>query len=302
MALNWVRRHERTAVLMSETKRDDERRWLWKEMAKSVMYTRHFDSALVGGQSHAEYLHELGFARNRIFFGYDVVDNEYFALGAASARAAPVEHRRRDSRLPRRPYFVAVTRFLPRKNLVALVRAYGRYRENRSERAWDLVICGTGPEETTIANAIREAGLSDAVHQPGFVSYQDLPAWYGLAEALVHPAIREPWGLVINEACAAGLPVLSSRTVGAALELVHEHVNGLLFDPHDEAMLANALLHIHDLGADRRLEMGRQGQRIVARFGPAQFADGLVAAAEIASERRQSRYFGAARPAPRAGP
>ena len=84
-ALRWRRRHKsRRAILMSETKEDDAPRMRLREYAKGLMI-RRFDTALVGGQRHADYLQKLGFKIDRVFKGYDVVDNEYFARGAERA-------------------------------------------------------------------------------------------------------------------------------------------------------------------------------------------------------------------------
>src|SRR5256885_3559512 len=65
-------------VVMSESSRQDEPRRWWKEMIKRRIVGLH-SAALVGGQRHIEYLVELGMPVERIFTGYDVVDNNYFA-------------------------------------------------------------------------------------------------------------------------------------------------------------------------------------------------------------------------------
>ena len=56
---------------------------------------------------------------------------------------------------------------------------------------------------------------------------------YGLASAFVHPSTTEQWGLVVNEAAAAGLPLIVSERCGCAPELVRQGVTGFLFDPYD---------------------------------------------------------------------
>jgi len=91
-ALRWCRRRDATAILMSESKHDDEPRTLWKEFFKSHLYVRKFDSALVGATAHRDYLVELGLPNARIFTGYDVVDNEYFARAAAGGPGSSRTH------------------------------------------------------------------------------------------------------------------------------------------------------------------------------------------------------------------
>ena len=80
-------------VVMSESAREDELRTWWKEMLKRRIVDL-YSAALVGGQRHIDYLVELGMPRERIFTGYDVVDNHYFARRAAEIRNS---HLRRSS-------------------------------------------------------------------------------------------------------------------------------------------------------------------------------------------------------------
>ncbi len=281
-ALSWCKRNHIPAILMSDSKWDDERRHWWKEQLKSWLYVKKYDAALVGGELHRDYLIKLGFPGERIFLGYDVVDNDYFAQRAEAARLDPFPAKLRQPEIPSRPYFLVVTRLLKRKNVFRMVEAFAAYRQQiGDDKAWDLVICGSGEEEPSIRNLILEKELKECVHLPGFITYQALGDWYGLANAFVHPALQEQWGLVVNEACAAGLPVLCSRTVGACNELVHDGQNGLLFDPESRQDITRTLLAIHRLNLDSRTKMGQLSQKIVANYGTQKFADGLLKAIDI---------------------
>ncbi len=276
-ALSWCQRHHIPAILMSESKRDDERRHWWKEQLKSWLYIRKYDAALVGGDLHRDYLIELGFPGERIFLGYDAVDNDYFTQSAEAARLDPFAAKRRQPKIPSRPYFLVVTRLIPRKNVYRLVEAFGAYHQQiGDDKAWNLVICGSGKEEAALGDLILKKGLNNYVHLPGFIAYQDIGDWYGLANAFVHPALQEQWGLVVNEACAAGLPVLCSRTVGACYELVHDNRNGLVFDPESQEDMTRTLLTIHKLDLDSRTKMGNLSQKVVANHSPQKFANGLL--------------------------
>ncbi len=280
-ALVWCQKHNVPTIVMSESKWDDEKRQWWKEQLKSWLYVRKYNAALVGGKLHRDYLIKLGFPHERIFLGYDAVDNDYFTQRAEIARLDPVKARNRQRKIPAKPYFIVVTRLIKRKNVFRLVEAFAAYRQKiGDEQAWDLVICGSGEEESSIRNLIDEQKLSDSVHLPGFITYQAIGDWYGLANAFVHPALQEQWGLVLNEACAAGLPVLCSRTVGARYELVDNGKNGLLFDPQSREDMTRALLTIHQMDLDSRSKMGYFSQQIVANYAPRKFAEGLLKAVD----------------------
>ncbi|MBD1862613.1 MULTISPECIES: glycosyltransferase family 4 protein [Trichocoleus] len=282
-ALLWCKRHAALSILMSESKWDDARRTFWKEMIKSWLYVKRYDAALVGGNLHRDYLVQLGFRPDRIFLGYDVVDNDYFSQQAEKARRDPNTTRLRQPQIPNKPYYLAATRFIKRKNIHRLIESFVAYREQVEEaHAWDLVICGTGVEEPSIRSLILNKGLNYCIHLPGFISYQDLGDWYGLAEAFIHPALQEQWGLVVNEACAAGLPILCSRTVGACHELIHNNHNGFLFDPENVEDMIGKLVNIHRSSSLLRAQMGKVSQKIITNYSPSNFADGLMQAAKSA--------------------
>ena len=283
VALFWARRHRVPAILLSESKWDDQRRTRLKEGLKFHFLIEKYSAAIVGGQLHREYITKLGFPRKRVFMGYDVVDNRYFAERALKVRENPQAAITCETSIPTRPYLLIVTRLIERKNVLGFLKAYATYIQRcETERPYDLVICGHGEEEPLIKQFILQAELQGRVHLPGFVTYQSLGDWYGLASALVHPAIQEQWGLVINEACAAGLPVLCSSTIGARYELVREGKNGFLFDPTRVDEMTHVLLKFHQLDDDTRTKMGQLGQEIVAEYPPEKFAAALVQAVETA--------------------
>ena len=235
-AILWAHKHSVPVIMMSETNQHDERRIFYKERAKGRVI-RMCSAALVGGMSHASYLKELGMDPSRIADGYDVVDNDHFELGARAARIDSSK-RRAELGLPEN-YFLASSRLIPRKNLLRLIQAWDHYRgQLGNSHPWSLLIIGYGTEEQNIRAAIEESGLGSWVKLLGFQAYDKLPEIYGLAGAFIHPALSEPWGLVVNEAMAAGLPCLVSRTCGCAPDLVVDGETGFQFDPENIHQMA----------------------------------------------------------------
>jgi glycosyltransferase involved in cell wall biosynthesis len=189
---------------------------------------------------------------------------------------------RRSLGLPER-YLLASGRFIAKKNLPRLIQAFGEALVH--DRApHHVVILGDGLERSSILRAVDEAGLRERVHLPGFQPYEQLPIYYGLSEAFVHVSLAEQWGLVLNEAAAAGLPLIVSRPCGAAAELVEDGGNGILVDPTDTASISRALAAIMQAPPEERAAMGLRSRQIVAEWGPDRFADGLARAADAAME------------------
>jgi 1,2-diacylglycerol 3-alpha-glucosyltransferase len=277
-ALEWCLRRRVPAVLMTESQSTDHPRSGYKERLKALVVGR-YSSALVGGQTSADYAAALGMPRERIFSGYDVVDNQHFEQGAEAARSD--QGLRQALGLPAR-YWLASNRFVPPKNLPMLLKAYARYRAQAGDGAYGLVLLGDGPLKGELLALRQSLGLEASVLMPGFAQYQALPGYYGLASAFVHVSTVEPWGLVINEAMAAGLPLCCSRACGCAPDLLREGENGFGFDPRDEEDLLRAMLALGRLDAAGLEAMGRAGQAHIRAWAPARFGDGMAQAAQAA--------------------
>jgi glycosyltransferase involved in cell wall biosynthesis len=280
IAANCCIRRGIPMVVMSESAKQDERRVWWKEMVKRRI-VRIYSAALIGGQRHVDYLVELGMTHDRIFTGYDVVDNEYFRQEAEELRSQALEVRQK-YRLPE-TYFLASARFVEKKNLSKLIEAYAEYRrasEVTGYVPWDLVLLGDGPLREGLNSQLSTLNLHQHVHVPGFKSYQELPAYYGLAKAFVHVSTSEQWGLVVNEAIASGLPVIISNRCGCAPELVNG--NGFTFDPNDKNELAMRLLDMASLSDKKRKHLGDNSYSIAANFAPERFGEGLQRAVQVA--------------------
>ncbi len=284
-ALLWCCRTGTPAVLLSESTARDARRAWWKELVKRRV-VRLCQAAVVGGTLHRDYVVRLGMPPERVFLGYDVVDNDHFRLGAAAARSRAAELRDRLA-LPEH-YFLASSRFIPKKNLPGLLRAYAAYRKLAGRRAWGLVVLGDGGLRPELLRLREDLGLFDHVQMPGFKQYGELPAYYGLAGAFIHASTVEQWGLVVNEAMAARLPVLVSNRCGCAPDLVEEGVNGFTFDPTDEEQLTRLLERLSG-GACDLASLGDASGRKIGRWMPYHFAKGVACAcdASVRSARKK---------------
>lgn len=284
--LAWCRTHHRVAVVMSDSAYDDAPRGRLRELAKAVLI-RQFDAALLAGTRHRAYFERLGFPSEAMFLGYDVVDNAYFRHEALHAREHPELHRHLPGLDSEVPLFLASARFVPRKNLEGLVRAYAAYRAGEAA-PWRLVILGDGPGRASLEEILKEPGL-DGVTLAGFRQLEELPAYYGLASAFIHPALADQWGLVVNEAMAAGLPVIVSSRAGCAADLVENGRNGFTFDPADPEELASLMRRCSsgtvDLGA-----LGKRAQEAIARWSPARFAEALARCLEAGAVRAGRPY------------
>ncbi|MEI7809636.1 MAG: glycosyltransferase family 4 protein [Verrucomicrobiota bacterium] len=295
-ALEWCKNNRVPSVIMSESTAWDEPRKPWKEFIKRRIVGLG-TAALVGGSPHREYLAQLGMPAERVFLGYNAVDNSYFADKVAEVR----------NQLPAPRFFLASARFVEKKNLPRLIEAYARYRilAQKSETGnplpapcsdlpsqvsglrsqvsapWSLVLLGDGELRPAICSQLQALGLQSSVLLAGAKPYAELPAYYANAGAFIHASTTEQWGLVVNEAMASGLPVLVSNRCGCAQDLVQEGVNGFTFDPYNVEQLAQLMVQVSGFKFQVS-EFGAASARIISNWGPERFAQGLAAAVEKA--------------------
>lgn len=162
--------------------------------------------------------------------------------------------RYRRPRTPVRDRLLFVGRLVAAKGVPVLLRALVLARQARPSLTLTLV--GDGPDRVAIEAEARALGLGDAVAFLGYRNQEQVADLLAESSALVLPSFAEGVPVVLMEAMAAGLPVVSTRIAGIA-ELVEDGVSGRLVPPSDEEALARALLDVTASGAERMGEAGR---------------------------------------------
>jgi glycosyltransferase involved in cell wall biosynthesis len=248
-------------ILVSDSWAKEGTRPAYKEKTKSLIL-RGIAAAFVAGTPQADYLLRLGMQRESLFIGCDAVDNAHFA-SATSNR--PWGYR-----------LLTVARLEPPKNLLRAAEAFLQFlSEDTGRFPWFWQIVGYGSLEPKLRElAIRSRGRIALAKGRG---YEELPATYAGANLYWQPSISDTWGLVVNEAMAAGLPVLVSDHCGCAEDLVDAGV-GWTFDPRSTASI---VVGLQRAAADWRRwgDMGRAAQHKIADWGLERFAHGAYDAA-----------------------
>jgi glycosyltransferase involved in cell wall biosynthesis len=121
-----------------------------------------------------------------------------------------------------------------------------------------------------------------SVQAAGFLQREALAVFYALAESFVFPTHSDPWGLVVNEAMACGLPVICSSAAGCAADLVDRR-NGRVVRAGAVGELASAL---NELASDSQLRscMGRASTEKIQSYSPELCAAGMATAALSCAE------------------
>jgi glycosyltransferase involved in cell wall biosynthesis len=94
------------------------------------------------------------------------------------------------------------------------------------------LIIGSGPREKEFIGRLEEYGIDYTY--AGFVDQRDLPKYYSAARVFLFPTLSDPWGVVANEACSVGVPVITCNNAGVANDLIVHNYNGYILPLNTE--------------------------------------------------------------------
>jgi glycosyltransferase involved in cell wall biosynthesis len=224
------------------------------------MLYRACDRLLAVGSANAAFYRAMGVSDQKIFLVPYSVDNDRFVQSVNLTNDQRAEVRKRYNVPADRPSVLYAAKFTRRKRPNDLLDAARRLKME-TVRPFSVVMAGSGELEQELRAFCAAHGLDNVVFT-GFVNQSELPALYAASDVFVLPAQDEPWGLAVNEAMCASLPVIVSREVGCVADLVRDGVNGYTPEAGDIEGLARALRRlIEDEGLRRR-----QGQASLARI------------------------------------
>lgn len=230
-------------------------RGTWRDQANRLAAAlgafSSYDALWVPGSWGKRYGRKLGFPEPRIFDGVYTCDTAIFRpVGRDRHLKAP------SAAWP--PVFLFVGQYIRRKGVDTLLAAYQQYRRLVSH-PWELWLVGQGELQPALSGerGVRDLGRKEAA---------EIAALMAEAGCLVLPSRWDHWGLVVHEACCAGLPVLASSRCGAAVELVQAGWNGFVFPPEAPELLARLMAQVSQDGGAR--EMGRNSLCLSGRYSP----------------------------------
>jgi glycosyltransferase involved in cell wall biosynthesis len=213
---------------------------------------------LVSGiRARDHFKQRLGIPGSKIRLPYSVVDNAHFGS------VKPDFSNRK---------LLCLARFSPEKNLAKLILAFEK--SGIAGHGWTLELVGGGPQKQELLS-----NKTEGVHFRDWVSYAELPALYASASAFVLPSSFEPWGLVVNEAMAAGLPVLVSEECGCTPDLVPD--KDFRFGAQQDDEMARVLRKLADLHPDELRRIGEENRKRIAEFSPEEWAESFLKLAMI---------------------
>jgi glycosyltransferase involved in cell wall biosynthesis len=243
------------------------------------------DGVLAIGKSNADFYRSLGVPDRKIFLLPFAVDNERFIRDSRLSWSKRASIRSRWDLPPDVPTILYAGKLIARKRPLDVIAACSLIRK-RSKQPFALLVVGTGELESEARRQCASAGLDNVVFA-GFVNQSQLPQLYGACDIFVLPSQDEPWGLAVNEAMCAALPIVLSREVGSRPDLVKEGTNGFAMAAGDIEGLSWALQRLIE-EKHLREQFGNASLERIREWGYPQCLDGLRAA--ISSLKAKLKY------------
>ena len=170
-----------------------------------------------------EYLEYFGAEPKNIYISTNTVDVRYFHDKVFQYKNSK-EFLEDRSKYPD-ILFLYVGQLIKRKGIRQILKALSPLNDINA----GLMIIGNGAEKKNLEEFCEDNGLKNIFFK-GFRQQKELLEYYALADVFILPSFQEVWGLVVNEALASGLYVLSSKYAGASYDLINSE-NGRVFDP-----------------------------------------------------------------------
>jgi len=158
---------------------------------------------------------------------------------------------------------LSIGQLISRKGYREMIEIYRRVAQVHPDIC--LVILGDGPERASLEQMVSEQRIPHVFFE-GYVQAEELPQYLACADLFVFHTLYDAFGLVLSEAMAAELPVVSSIHAAATRDLVREGVTGFSIDPHDTGASSATILKLLRLSQEDRHSMGRAGYEHVRAF------------------------------------
>ena len=267
------RRGARTAFWSEVTYDGWVQRRRWKESLKSHLFP-WADAVLTAGDDGRSFARRYGARADRIYEVPHVIDYEHYAGNLPT----PAERDAFRAEIGARGVtFAYVGRLWSGKGLTFLVDAFAELQELDVGEV-TLLLVGDGSDEALLRERCKAKGLENVIFA-GFQHDDVLPRFYGASDVFVFPTLGDPFGMVVLEAMACGLPVIATTTAGEIAVRVADGVNGFVVPPANSRLLCERMA-VLARDAALRQRMGRASVSKVAGQTPELWAVAFEQAVE----------------------
>ena len=248
LGIRWAKHNKKRFIMFDDAKPSQIKRNFLVQWVKDII-TKQIDGLWLPSDEYDKEYSNLNKKTVHFFHGYNCINNQLFNFP--------------NNKDTIKKEIVCVARLVPVKNIDNLLRAWKVVEDKKTN--YKLVIIGNGPEYDNLNKLSADLGLHE-VSFPGVVKNDDIPRYFNAAGAFILPSLYESWGLVVNEAMAAGLPVLLSNKVNACHALLDQEFNGFSFDPCNIKEIAEKIMKFIALDEKSKHEMAINSFKIINKM------------------------------------
>lgn len=244
-------------------------------------YYRHCDHYTSCSRWVKDYMTDQGIPEDRVDIVYNSVDVGRYARDAAARN----EFRRANAIDEGDVVFVGAGRFDESKGFDVLIRAFAKF--SRQVEHSFLVLAGSGEERAAYVRLAAELGVQNRVLISKSFVY-DIRPWLWGADAFVLSSKAEPFGIIVLEAMASGLPIIATST-GAPPEFIEDGRSGLLTPPSDPEAMASSMMKMYEMDKSAKNEMKAAAMTSLSAFTSEAIAVKQIQVYERVLERSRER-------------
>lgn len=259
------RRGMKTGFWVEPTSEAWTKRYRWKESLKRWVFPR-MDGLITTGPTGRDFCRRYGADDQQIFEAQYGVDVNYFADQNKFHRPNREDLRKKLG--VRGTTFLYVGRLWSGKGLDTLLDAFATLRQQCPDTT--LLLVGDGEDEARLRRRCGDEGIAGVIFHP-FMLRDVLPEAFAASDVFVFPSLGDPYGLVVDEAMASGLPIVASAAAGEIDVRVKNDVNGYIVPPSDSSTLRDRMEWFTS-NQDAGVQMGEQSRILIANNTPDNFA------------------------------
>lgn len=241
------------------------RKW-WKNKLKQFVFPR-VDATLGSGEESRQFSMQYGVSDESALCLRHSIDVDHFASGYQ--KSLPERDNIQHKLGLTGTVFIYVGRLWWGKGINYLLEAFKKVQNQCNEEV-SLLLLGDGPEEAALKEMCAEDSIRNVVFA-GFHQKSDVPRFYTAADVFVFPTLGDPYGLVVDEAMASTLPIISTSAAGEIAERIEEDVNGFIVEPGSSDALADKMLSLAN-NPELCKRMGKISAEKIAGHTPDQWA------------------------------
>ncbi|MEB2776066.1 glycosyltransferase family 4 protein [Algoriphagus sp. D3-2-R+10] len=270
IGMRWAYKRKKKVILFDDSKHSLYKRNFLVNFIK-LSLTDLAEAILVPSTDYDLEYSKWKIKKEKLYYGLNCIDNNYFLP-------------KREQQFLNTKQIVCVARLVPIKNLESLLNCWKTIEKVEPE--YSLTIVGDGPEYENLVNLKNKLELKE-VSFTGNQTRGEIANILSQSDVFILPSYMEGWAMVVNEAMAAGLPVILSDQINAGHTLLKDSINGFAFNPYDSEQITEAILKYIKLSTEEKISMSQQANLEIKKYNYDFLANQLLLAINTINKKKR---------------